>query len=104
MNLLVNTFGLLIIETPGMVSSTRKKMQVAVAAGVVSGAAGSGMADLALNILVNQIDKMCIRDRTYTYPEAAHVGLTADAAQKLGYRTKVAVNHFSHSAKGYALG
>lgn len=41
---------------------------------------------------------------TYTYPEAAHVGLTADAAQKLGYRTKVAVNHFSHSAKGYALG
>lgn len=41
---------------------------------------------------------------TYTYPEAAHVGLTADAAQKLGYRTKVAANHFSHSAKGYALG
>lgn len=35
-------------------------MQVAVAAGVVSGAAGSGMADLALNILVNQIDNVQI--------------------------------------------
>lgn len=43
-----------------VVSSTRKKMQVAVAAGVVSGAAGSGMADLALNILVNQIDNVQI--------------------------------------------
>ena len=30
------------------------------AAGVVSGAAGSGMADLALNILVNQIDNVQI--------------------------------------------
>lgn len=41
---------------------------------------------------------------TYTYPEAAHVGLTEKQAQKAGYDTTVAINHYSASAKGYALG
>ena len=41
---------------------------------------------------------------TYTYPEAAHVGLTEIQAQKAGYTTETAVNHYSTAVKGYALG
>lgn len=41
---------------------------------------------------------------TYTYPEAAHVGLTEDAAKKAGYEVETAINRYSSSAKGYALG
>ncbi|MEE0483677.1 MAG: FAD-dependent oxidoreductase, partial [Megasphaera elsdenii] len=41
---------------------------------------------------------------TYTYPEAAHVGLTEDQALKKGYDVERAINHYSSSAKGYAMG
>lgn len=41
---------------------------------------------------------------TYTYPEAAHVGLTEKDAQEKGYDVQTAINHYSTSAKGYALG
>lgn len=41
---------------------------------------------------------------TYTYPEAAHVGLTEAQAVDAGYDTAVAINHYSTAAKGYALG
>ncbi|MCI1750831.1 MAG: dihydrolipoyl dehydrogenase [Megasphaera cerevisiae] len=41
---------------------------------------------------------------TYTYPEAAHVGLTEDQARKEGYEIEIAINHYSDSAKGYSLG
>lgn len=41
---------------------------------------------------------------TYTYPEAAHVGLTEAQALKAGYTVETAINHYSASAKGYALG
>lgn len=41
---------------------------------------------------------------TYTYPEAAHVGLTEDQAVKKGYDVETAINHYSASAKGYAMG
>ena len=41
---------------------------------------------------------------TYTYPEAAHVGLTEDQAVKKGYDVERAINHYSSSAKGYAMG
>lgn len=46
----------------------------------------------------------CIPAVTYTYPEAAHVGLTEADARKKGFEVDVAVNHYSASAKGYALG
>lgn len=46
----------------------------------------------------------CIPAVTYTYPEAAHVGLTEADARKKGFDVDVAVNHYSASAKGYALG
>ena len=41
---------------------------------------------------------------TFTYPEAAHVGLTEREARNKGYEVEVAVNHYSASAKGYAMG
>lgn len=41
---------------------------------------------------------------TYTYPEAAHVGLTEKEALAKGYAIKTVINHYSSSAKGYALG
>lgn len=41
---------------------------------------------------------------TYTYPEAAHVGLTEAEARRQGYAVEVARNHYSAAAKGYALG
>lgn len=41
---------------------------------------------------------------TYTYPEAAHVGLTETQALNAGYTVETAINHYSSSAKGYALG
>lgn len=41
---------------------------------------------------------------TYTYPEAAQVGLTEANAKKAGYDVDIAVNHYSTAAKGYALG
>ena len=41
---------------------------------------------------------------TYTYPEAAHVGLTEEQALKKGYDVETAINHYSSSAKGYAMG
>lgn len=41
---------------------------------------------------------------TYTYPEAAHVGLTEKEAQAQGYETETAFNHYSTAVKGYALG
>ncbi len=41
---------------------------------------------------------------TYTYPEAAHVGLTERQARDAGYEVETAKNHYSAAAKGYALG
>ncbi|WP_036242372.1 dihydrolipoyl dehydrogenase family protein [Megasphaera vaginalis (ex Srinivasan et al. 2021)] len=41
---------------------------------------------------------------TYTYPEAAHIGLTEVQAEKAGLPVTTAMNHYSASAKGYALG
>ena len=41
---------------------------------------------------------------TYTYPEAAHVGMTEEEAKKKGHTVETAMNHYSTSAKGYALG
>ena len=41
---------------------------------------------------------------TYTYPEAAHVGLTEQQARQTGYAVETAYNHYSSAAKGYALG
>lgn len=41
---------------------------------------------------------------TYTYPEAAHVGLTEQQARQAGYAVETAYNHYSSAAKGYALG
>lgn len=41
---------------------------------------------------------------TYTYPEAAHVGLTEQQARQAGYAVEAAYNHYSSAAKGYALG
>ena len=41
---------------------------------------------------------------TYTYPEAAHVGMTEAAARKAGYDVDVVYNHYSAAVKGYALG
>lgn len=41
---------------------------------------------------------------TYTYPEAAHVGLTEAQAKERGYIVETATNHYSAAAKGYALG
>ena len=41
---------------------------------------------------------------TFTYPEAAHVGLTEDQARQQGKDVEIAVNHYSASAKGYAMG
>ena len=41
---------------------------------------------------------------TFTYPEAAHVGLSEAGARKKGYDVEIAVNHYSASAKGYAMG
>ena len=41
---------------------------------------------------------------TFTYPEAAHVGLSEADARKKGYDIEIAVNHYSASAKGYAMG
>lgn len=41
---------------------------------------------------------------TYTYPEAAHVGLTEQQAHQAGYAVETAYNHYSSAAKGYALG
>lgn len=41
---------------------------------------------------------------TYTYPEVGHVGLTEDQAIEKGYNVKTGINHYSTSAKGYAMG
>ncbi len=41
---------------------------------------------------------------TYTYPQAAHVGLTEAEARKAGYDVKTAKNYYSASAKGFAMG
>lgn len=41
---------------------------------------------------------------TYTYPEAAHVGLTEQQARQARYAVETACNSYSSSAKGYALG
>lgn len=41
---------------------------------------------------------------TFTYPEVGHVGMTEAEAREAGYDVGVGVNHYSHSAKGYALG
>lgn len=41
---------------------------------------------------------------TYTYPEVAHVGITEQQAVQAGYSIETAYNHYSASAKGYALG
>lgn len=41
---------------------------------------------------------------TYTYPEAAHVGMTEAEAIQKGHAVEIAINHYSSSAKGYALG
>ncbi|MGN0950920.1 MAG: dihydrolipoyl dehydrogenase family protein [Mitsuokella sp.] len=41
---------------------------------------------------------------TYTYPEAAHVGLTEKEAQAQGYETETAHNNYSAAVKGFALG
>lgn len=41
---------------------------------------------------------------TYTYPEVGHVGLTEEQALEQGHRVKTGINHYSTSAKGYAMG
>jgi len=41
---------------------------------------------------------------TYTWPQAAHVGLTEEQAKKAGFTVKTGKNHYSASAKGYAMG
>ncbi|MUP58500.1 NAD(P)/FAD-dependent oxidoreductase [uncultured Megasphaera sp.] len=41
---------------------------------------------------------------TYTYPEAAHIGMNEKAARNAGYEVEIAINHYSSTAKGYALG
>lgn len=41
---------------------------------------------------------------TFTYPEAAHVGLNEAEARKKGLDIEIAINHYSASAKGYAMG
>ena len=41
---------------------------------------------------------------TYTYPEAAHVGLTEKEAAARGYDVETAINHYSTAVKGFALG
>ncbi|MDI9498192.1 MAG: NAD(P)/FAD-dependent oxidoreductase [Bacillota bacterium] len=41
---------------------------------------------------------------TFSAPEVAHAGLTAEAAGAAGYRIRVARRRFSQTAKGYALG
>lgn len=41
---------------------------------------------------------------TYTYPEVAQVGLSEENAKKKGYDVETAINHYSASAKGYAMG
>jgi dihydrolipoamide dehydrogenase len=41
---------------------------------------------------------------TFTYPQVAHVGLTEAQANKAGHKVNVAINHYSASAKGYAMG
>ena len=41
---------------------------------------------------------------TYTYPQAAHVGMTEKQARDAGFDVKIGLNHYSNSAKGYAMG
>ena len=41
---------------------------------------------------------------TYTYPEVGHVGLTEKEAQEQGHKVKVGINHYSSTAKGFAIG
>lgn len=41
---------------------------------------------------------------TYTFPQAAHVGLTEKQARQHGYMVKTAYHYFSQTAKGYAMG
>lgn len=41
---------------------------------------------------------------TYTYPETAHIGWTEAGAKKAGFTVETAINHYSATAKGYALG
>lgn len=41
---------------------------------------------------------------TFCYPQVAHVGLTQEEAEKLGYEVSVGMNRYSQTAKGYALG
>lgn len=41
---------------------------------------------------------------TFTYPNTGHVGLTEEEAKKAGYDVGVGINHYSNSAKGFALG
>ncbi len=41
---------------------------------------------------------------TFTYPEAARVGLSEQSAVAQGYDVETAFNHYSASAKGYAMG
>ena len=41
---------------------------------------------------------------TFTYPQVSHVGLTEKQAIAKGYAVETGVNHYSSTAKGYALG
>lgn len=41
---------------------------------------------------------------TYTFPQAAHVGLTENDAQAAGYEVRTAYHYYSQVSKGYAMG
>ncbi len=41
---------------------------------------------------------------TFTYPQVAHVGLTEQEANALGYEVGTGVNYYANTAKGFALG
>jgi hypothetical protein len=81
-----------------VVSAARKKMRLAVAAGVISGAAGSSLTDYLLNILVNQIDSVQITKSdeweadnlslTYLLHSGYNPGASAAMWQRVMDRTK----------------
>ena len=41
---------------------------------------------------------------TFTYPEVGHLGLTEQEAKEKGYNVGVGKNHYSSTAKGFAMG
>ena len=45
-----------------------------------------------------------VPNATFTYPQIASVGMTEKEAIQNGYKIKTAKNHYSQTAKGYALG